>query len=673
MGPILRRELIVLARRRATYSDRAVLAGLVLGALVGSAVVWDHLGRDRATGPGATRFAHAAFGLVVAVLTVLTVGGVPAAVAPGVAGERDRKTLDALLASGLSSAGVVAGVMAAGLVRTASGLAVGFSVLALMVPLAGIDPRLVALAFAGLAATAFAASALSAAVSVEAKDAGRAVGGAVGLVFGGWVAAPLVVVTLLPRLWPSATPWVYPVAVTLLDGSPMAVLANLVGLYRPSGLVEAVARMIGYEVLGGLAVSAWAVWRLRPASRALYDSEGRSVLRALRRTRWRSRPACGDDPVFWNETHARRGQSGWVWLLGVLCNVVMFAALARATYRFAAPAFREVLTFGYGAAPVGRVSPEIHPVVRALVTVVGKGSTLPGLKEGLARSEFNTILRAVTGFYFLMHVLGVAGYAAESISSERERDTWTGLIATPLTGREVLVGKMLGTAWRLRLVTGTMVGLWVVGLVTGAVHPLGFAAALVGLAVSGWFLLALGTYTSLWSRDRKEATNRVLPAALVMALSGMLLALLPKSLVSLWLGVGSMPVIGGLSLLSYEDVRGAFGRVPGLDGGGHAGGGGGRVGRGGLPGRAGRAGGPGLVAHPGRLPRLRRGRRPTGAGRGQTPGRRVVPSMARARASGRWLPIIRRVPSLSSRRTPRLPRALSARSPSRPVRMPQPP
>ena len=39
----------------------------------------------------------------------------------------------------------------------------------------------------------------------------------------------------------------------------------------------------------------------------------------------------------------------------------------------------------------------------------------------------------------------------------------------------------------------------------------------------------------------------------------------------------------------------------------------------------------------------------------------------------RWLPIKSLEPSASSSRTPRLPRALSTRSPSRPVRMPQPP
>ena len=48
-------------------------------------------------------------------------------------------------------------------------------------------------------------------------------------------------------------------------------------------------------------------------------------------------------------------------------------------------------------------------------------------------------------------------------------------------------------------------------------------------------------------------------------------------------------------------------------------------------------------------------------------------SIAAASSSGRWLPIKSFDPSVSSSRTPRLPRAIRARSPSRPDRIPQKP
>jgi hypothetical protein len=42
-----------------------------------------------------------------------------------------------------------------------------------------------------------------------------------------------------------------------------------------------------------------------------------------------------------------------------------------------------------------------------------------------------------------------------------------------------------------------MIGLWTVGLIAGAVHPLGFLAAVTGLAVSAWFYAALGVSSAL--------------------------------------------------------------------------------------------------------------------------------------------------------------------------------
>ncbi len=79
--------------------------------------------------------------------------------------------------------------------------------------------------------------------------------------------------------------------------------------------------------------------------------------------------------------------------------------------------------------------------------------------------------------------------------------------------------------------------------------------------------------------------------------------------------------------------------------------------------------------------RGRRGRRRVG-GHGEESGRGdltrdhpglIARSIDAASSSGVWLPMSRREPSIRCRRTPRSPRALSTRSPSRPVRMPQPP
>ena len=180
-----------------------------------------------------------------------------------------------------------------------------------------------------------------------------------------------------------------------------------------------------------------------------------------------------------------------------------------------------------------------------------------GLAPGQARLEFNIVLRQMTGLLDVLYVLMVAGAAAESVAAERERETWLGLIATPLTGREILRAKMLGAIWKTRGLAFLMLALWMVGLLAGAVHPLGFLAALAGMAVSCWFLAALGVSVSLWSRDRGEATGRVLgPLMLFLGLSA-LPFLLPGT-ASVLMAAGTMPFQTWASLLSYEDVHAAI-------------------------------------------------------------------------------------------------------------------
>ena len=63
----------------------------------------------------------------------------------------------------------------------------------------------------------------------------------------------------------------------------------------------------------------------------------------------------------------------------------------------------------------------------------------------------------------------------------------------------------------------TLIALWTVGLMAGAVHPLGFLAAVTGLAVVAWFFSALGVSRSLREGGMKRAGHLL---ALVCLLCG---------------------------------------------------------------------------------------------------------------------------------------------------------
>jgi hypothetical protein len=137
--------------------------------------------------------------------------------------------------------------------------------------------------------------------------------------------------------------------------------------------------MIAYQSAASVALVLWAIIRLRPASRAVYDVEGRTALRRMLRARSRPRPSCGDDPVLWRERYPRRSSRGLL-LLGYLLNVTWLGLVAYAVSWYALPALAELLQHGYGAGTPSDVG-----------TNAGVGGS------GQARLDFNLILRLATG------------------------------------------------------------------------------------------------------------------------------------------------------------------------------------------------------------------------------------------------------------------------------------
>ncbi len=551
LGPFLKRTLITSVRRGTIFSERRGAVLLMAAIVAGCVLVWDWRGWDRSSSVGVGPFALAMFGVLAAAQIVLVLGLVPTLVAPSIASERDRKSLDALLASGFSSADIVLGAVAAGLSRSLNSLVALGPVLVLMVFLGGIDPRLLLLAVVGLASTAFAVAALATAVSAVARSTSEAVSLTIGLMVM-WLCLPLFFVILLPRLWPGSAPWVAPIGMAVLDSSPVGVAVSLRGLIWRGPLTETVPRMIAIQTVAAVGLISWAIARLRPASRAVYDEEGRLASLRLLKARWRPRPACGDDPVLWREIHTPRAISPVMMLWDRVYVVLGVGLLAYLVSWFAIPAFAELFEVGYGPMLGNPVLPEVHPIARVLVAKLSK----PGLAAapGQARLEFNIVLRQVTLILDLMYVFVVAGYAAEAMMAERERETWLGLIATPLTGLEILRAKMLGAIWKARGLSSLMLALWLVGLMAGALHPVGFLSAVVGLVVSSWFLAALGVFVSLWSSDRNELGLRLLmPVGLLVGLSLLPFAS-PSTPVAL-LAAGLIPFQTWATLLSFEDIH----------------------------------------------------------------------------------------------------------------------
>jgi ABC-type transport system involved in multi-copper enzyme maturation permease subunit len=522
-GPILTRELLTASRRTQTYRERCVLAALMLVVFCGFYVTSSHWNAGRLSVHELAAVAESAFGWVVLVQFLLTGWLVPVFVAGVIAGERERGTLDDVLTTRLSSAEIILGKLAAGLLLYFTCLATGFPIVALLPLLGGVDPRMILLAYAGTISTAVFLTGLSVIVSIHAPRGGQALRQTIGLEVV-WLGLP-VAALLVPRTWPGLWPWIRPVNDWLTASTPMWVWLGPATAGSGTTLFEAFFWMIGLQLAIGSTLIACAIARLRGASRARGAS---GILPALarwwrvRRPRLIPRPSCGSAPVLWKELYTAR-PIGFARLVGVAVFLVTFPIIAYGCFDLGKPAAVE--WFEHAAAAASDVN----------------------------RIRFNNFLRLVTSLVELSLLIFIAAAAAESVAAERTRRTWDSLLTTELEGREILRDKMRGARRTGRWGILLLVGLWAAGLVTGSVHPLGALAALAVLLVSTWFGAALGVYVSLLARDVTRAARGASGTVLALSCTA-LVCLVPSRITSVLLGAGSMPWVNWLCLVSYRDL-----------------------------------------------------------------------------------------------------------------------
>src|SRR5262249_28446964 len=162
--------------------------------------------------------------------------------------------------------------------------------------------------------------------------------------------------------------------------------------------------------------------------------------------------------------------------------------------------------------------------------------------------------RLLSPAFVLMTCILTLSAAMGAITAERQRDTWPGLLATPLTGREILRAKMLGAVWRVAILVAMVAAFDTAALVAGALQPLGWLAALAGLGSSTWFYAALGTYGALKGNDPRRSSAYTLGPMMAMVFSPMA-CLLRWVSVPFVVGAASMPFVTGLVLVSFRDIR----------------------------------------------------------------------------------------------------------------------
>jgi ABC-type transport system involved in multi-copper enzyme maturation permease subunit len=533
-GPVFHAELMTTARRRRFYAARFVY-GLVLLFLVWQYGPASLTPADTADGvlsiSQMARLGRILFQTFAITQGIAVVFFTPVLVAGVIADERQRKTLQYLLASRLSSGEIVVGKLAARLLHVGVLITLGVPVQMMLGLFGGVSPESVAIAYVTTCSGVVFLAALSVLVSTYARRP-RDAFSLVFMLMVVWMMGPTFVAAFMPAAgppWIQIYAWIRPINDWAGSSSPVYVLSS--GYINPMGSIasfRAFAWMIGLQLAYSALFVVWSVARLRPVARKDGEVRGWFGRRARTATtqRWRPRRECGHDAMLWKERYvSRTSRATRIVATLVLGCVVMI--IGYFTYTFAKPAFAELAAHGFG-------------------------SDIADVRSGSSRQEFNAFLRAMATLVYLGWTLGITSAAASGITSEREADTWLSLTSTPLDGWEIVRAKMFGAVWTTRGLGVMLLILLGTGLVSGAIHPFGVAAFLVLTAIYLWFAVALGTYLSLIMRTTMRATATMIGLILLLN-GGYLLGCVVLDPDTLYILAGVTPYTEAVSLMDYKD------------------------------------------------------------------------------------------------------------------------
>jgi ABC-type transport system involved in multi-copper enzyme maturation permease subunit len=533
-GPVFFHELRTVARRRRSFVLRSAVGLFLLYLVLQPARYWVFL---RASGSAGQYTAaelamigRSLYGSVIWLQAIVILILTPALVAGAIAEDRQRNVLPNLLASPLSGAEIVLGKLSARLMNLVVLITLGLPVVSIALFLGGIEPLEILLAYGLSTTTVYLLAAISIFVSTFSTRPRDAIVWAYAIEVN-WLALPLVESLLMDfgGRWASALAGAQPISEWITWSSPSKLLVSFQWFTRAPDLIENLLWMMGLQIAYGSLLVVWPTLRLRAVERGarLWSWQRLGLPMLSRPRRLLSRRSCGDDPMLWKECTNPLG-GGSVKRTAVMLFLCLIAAVGLGFWvnELGVPAFRDMLDHGYGSG-----------VPSNGVEALSTGS------------------KVLTGCIYLLLGLGLGAAAATGVTAELEKDTWVSLMATPLESREIIRGKILGSFWRVRGMIAALLAVWLVGLVCGAIHPLGFLLTAAATTLYLAFIAALGTFVSLWCKSSARAIGLTI-GILAFVNGGYLFCCVPflQGPESIIAAAGVTPMIVTTALFSFHDL-----------------------------------------------------------------------------------------------------------------------
>src|SRR5262245_22869769 len=520
-GPVLAFDALRFGRRRRQIWFRvgyAILLGIILTWVY---ISWFSFSRRYG---GAVRvqdlakLAEVYFYVYMVVQFIVVCVLTPASVAGAITDEKERRTLEFLLATDLRDREILLGKLASRAGGMLLFLMAGLPVLAFVQFFGGIDPDLV---LAGFAATFLVVLTL-AALSVAASVLARKTRDAIALAY--LVAIAYVLLSGIGYVLSTAPPFSGPwdvfgftitsdeIAYPFACGNPFVMVPLVVGRRAAFGtdLFTGLAHFALFHIVVIALLVTWAGMKLRSiALSQRFGSSRRSFLRRLitragpqtsepqasatsprrRRPVRASRPDVGDAPMIWKEVFVDSGLR-----MGMFSRIVIFALVA------------------FSFVPIGFI------VWLALIETRTWRNSGPWWSA--ARWEdfgqgMNVYLRVVSTIVTSLVFLAIAVRGAGCVTGERERHTLDMLLTTPMSAGRILWAKWWGCLLGMRFAWAWVFGLWAIAIAAGGVHPIMFPAMVLSVAVYASGFAWIGLYCSV----AQKTTLRATMAAIVLSVA----------------------------------------------------------------------------------------------------------------------------------------------------------
>ncbi len=547
-GPVLFYDMVRLARRGRYFLLRLLYGGIILFVMFCYWTASPGVSEDAAQNYYAA-LAMAFFNLLLWVQMIAICVLTPAYVGGAIAEEKERRTLEFMLASDLRNREIVLSKLVARLANLTLIIITGLPILSLLQFLGGIDPELLLLAFLATAVTMVSLACYCLACSVYFKKPRDAIAfsylGLIVYIFVGvigWALQQGAVPWLQVRWFWDEGPNLADAITFLNSGNPLVSAFRIYAAYELDRLqteLDGILRQYTtfHEVFALLCL-AWSVWRLRVIALKQAQATAGKPRRWL--AHWSpDRPPVSDAPVLWKEVYVegrRRPTVLGMILVGILVlltlgflfplvwdmEIDIHSHLARIQPTIAWEVlFRATLPCVFLLVLAVRSRTTYALILCVFVTVIVSLAAVFLLKN---RNDSNNIFEeahiwsvGISTIVACLILLGVAVRASSCISSERDRNTFDFLLTTPLDSDTILWGKFLGCLYSLRLPLVWLGTIWWLALWLEGLSLLDVLLQFLALLIYACAFTLIGLWFSMVCRNSTRATVGAIFTVLVVS------------------------------------------------------------------------------------------------------------------------------------------------------------